>query len=143
MKREMEAVRLCSAVSGTWDMHVSAYNLNIHQLSEAAQTLIREIHHAADTHNMWRDADAVGAHLVDSVAIAAQRCNGMALRASREREMIIGDNTRRTYAAGVNSYLAFTALHRIRPPFPAGVETLCLWVTWLAQRLLEAVVCWR
>jgi len=36
----------------------------------------------------WRDADAIGAHLLDSVAIAVQRCTGMALRASVERETV-------------------------------------------------------
>jgi hypothetical protein len=55
--------------------------------------------------------------------------------------LAIGDNTRRTYAAGVNSYLAFTASHRISAPFPAGVETLCLWVTWLAQRRRTFATC--
>lgn len=55
--------------------------------------------------------------------------------------LAIGDNTRRTYAAGVNSYLAFTASHRVSPIFPAGVETLCLWVTWLAQRLRTFATC--
>ncbi len=33
------------------------------------------------------NADAIGSHLLDSVAIAVQRCTGMALRASRDREM--------------------------------------------------------
>jgi len=31
------------------------------------------------THCTWRDANAIGAHLLDSVAIAVQRCTGMAL----------------------------------------------------------------
>ena len=56
-------------------------------LSETAQQLIREIHHSASTHCTWRDADAIGTHLVDSIAIAVQRCTGMALSASLEREM--------------------------------------------------------
>ena len=56
-------------------------------LSETAQQLIREIHHAASTHCTCRDANAIGTHLVDSIAIAVQRCTGMALSASLEREM--------------------------------------------------------
>ena len=55
-------------------------------LSESAQRLIREIHHAAREHCTWRDADLIGTHLVDSIAIAVQRCSGMALRASLEKE---------------------------------------------------------
>ena len=55
-------------------------------LSESAQQLLREIHHSASTHCTWRDADAIGSHLLDSVAITVQRCTGMALRASVERE---------------------------------------------------------
>ena len=38
------------------------------------------------TTKMWRDVDASGSHLLDSVAIAVQRCSGMAVRASVERE---------------------------------------------------------
>ncbi len=57
-------------------------------LSESAQQLMREVHHSASTHCTWRDADAIGAHLLDSVAIAVQRCTGMALRASVERETV-------------------------------------------------------
>lgn len=56
-------------------------------LSESAQQLIREIYHAARTHCTWRDANAIGTHLVDSIAIAVQRCTGMALQASLGREM--------------------------------------------------------
>lgn len=56
-------------------------------LSESALQLVREIHHSASTHCTWRDADAIGTHLLDSVSIAVQRCTGMALRASREAEM--------------------------------------------------------
>ena len=55
-------------------------------LSETAQQLIRAVHHSAQQHCTWRDADEIGAHLVDSTAIAVQRCIGMALRASVERE---------------------------------------------------------
>ena len=42
---------------------------------------------SASTHCTWRDADAIGSHLLDRVAIAVQRCPGMALRASVKREM--------------------------------------------------------
>ena len=55
-------------------------------LSESALRLLREIHHSASTHCTWRDADAIGSHLLDSVAVTVQRCTGMALRASVERE---------------------------------------------------------
>ena len=57
------------------------------RLSETAQQLIREIHHSAGTHCTWRDADAIGTHLVDSIAVAVQRYTGMALQASMEWEM--------------------------------------------------------
>ena len=55
-------------------------------LSESAQQLIREIHHSAGDHNTWRDAAIIGTHLVDAVAIAVQRCTGMALQKSQWRE---------------------------------------------------------
>ena len=71
----MDAVRLPFAVE------------SMGGLSETAQQLIREIHHSASTQCTWRDADTIGTHLVDSIAIAVQRCTGMTLRASLEREM--------------------------------------------------------
>lgn len=55
--------------------------------------------------------------------------------------LAIGSGTRRTYAAGVNSYLAFVAEHRIAAAFPAAIETLCLWMTWLASRALAFGTC--
>ena len=56
-------------------------------LSESAQRPIREIHHTAQQqHCTWREADAIGGHLVDSVAIAVQHWTGRALRASEEEE---------------------------------------------------------
>ena len=55
-------------------------------LSESALQLLREIHHSASTGSTWRDADTIGSHLLDSVAIAVQRCCGMSVRASVERE---------------------------------------------------------
>ena len=56
------------------------------------QPLIREIHHSAGDHNTWRDAAIIGTHLVDAVAIAVQRCTGMALQKSqwRERQVAMG-----------------------------------------------------
>ena len=62
-------------------------------LSDTAQQLIREIHHSAGDHCTWRDADAIGAHLVDSIAIAVQRCTGMALQASLARESRVAMGT--------------------------------------------------
>ena len=59
-------------------------------LSEMAQQLIRAVHHTAQQHCTWRDADEIGAHLVDAIAIGVQRCTGMALRASVERERPVG-----------------------------------------------------
>ena len=61
-------------------------------LSESAQQLIREIHHSAGDYNTWRDAAIIGTHLVDAVAIAVQRCTGMALQRSqwRERQVAMG-----------------------------------------------------
>lgn len=55
-------------------------------LSESAQRLIREIHHSAQQHCTWREADTIGSHLVDSIAIAVQHWTGKALRASVEEE---------------------------------------------------------
>ena len=63
-------------------------------LSESAHQLIcaSEIHHSTGDDYTWRDADAIGTHLVDSIAIAVQRCTGMALRVSlnRERRLAMG-----------------------------------------------------
>ena len=56
-------------------------------LSETAQQLIRGVHHSVGSHCTWRDANAVGTHLVDAVAMAVQRCTGMALQTSADREM--------------------------------------------------------
>ena len=55
-------------------------------LSKTALQLVREIHHSASTHRRWRDADTIGSHLLDSIAVAVQRCSGMAVRTSMERE---------------------------------------------------------
>ena len=55
-------------------------------LSESAQQLIRETHHSTGDHNTWHDAAIIGTHLVDAVAIAVQRCTGMALQKSQWRE---------------------------------------------------------
>ena len=57
-------------------------------LSESALQLVLDIHHChgASTYKKWRDADTIGAHLLDSIAIAVQRCTGMKVRAVLERE---------------------------------------------------------
>ena len=55
--------------------------------------------------------------------------------------LAIGVGTRRTYTAGVNSYFDFIAQHRIAAAFPADIETLCLWITWLASRSLTFGTC--
>lgn len=52
--------------------------------SESALQLVREVHHSASTHCTWRNADAIGSHLLDCVTIAVHCCTGMALRASVE-----------------------------------------------------------
>lgn len=56
-------------------------------LSESALQLVREIHNSALSHHTWRDADAIGSHLLNSIAIAVQRCTGMALRESLEKDV--------------------------------------------------------
>jgi hypothetical protein len=55
--------------------------------------------------------------------------------------LAIGAGTRRTYATGIKSYFAFVAEHGISIAFPASIETLCLWVTWLAVRSLTFGTC--
>ena len=61
-------------------------------LSESAQQLIRAIHYSAGSHRTWRDAGTVGTHLVNVVAIAVQRCTGMALQKTQwmERDVAMG-----------------------------------------------------
>ena len=60
--------------------------------SESAQQLVRDIHHSTGQHYTWRDADIIGAHLVDSIAVAVQRSEGVALHASvaQERDTAMG-----------------------------------------------------
>ena len=55
-------------------------------MSKSAQQLVQAIHHSAEQHCTWRNVDELGAHLMNSIAIAVQRCCGMALRASLENE---------------------------------------------------------
>ena len=63
-------------------------------MSKSAQQLIAAIHHSAGQHSVctWREPDAIGAHLVNAIAIAVQRCTGLALRMSleKERRMALG-----------------------------------------------------
>lgn len=47
--------------------------------------------------------------------------------------MSIGPTTRQTYSSGVRSFISFVDAHNIRPAFPATVQTLCLWLTFLAS----------
>ena len=54
-------------------------------LNDTAQQLIRAVHHTAKQHCTWHDADEIGAHLVDAISVAVQRCSSMALRASVRR----------------------------------------------------------
>jgi len=53
---------------------------------KCAACRLRVIHHVASSGCTWRDAGDIGNHLVNSIAIAVQRCNGKALQASMERE---------------------------------------------------------
>ena len=55
-------------------------------LSKSARQLIVAIQHSAGQHCTWREAGAIGAHLVDAIAVAVQRCTGLALRMSLEKE---------------------------------------------------------
>ena len=47
--------------------------------------------------------------------------------------LAIGTSTRQTYSTGVRSFISFADTHGIRPAFPASVQTLCLWITFLAS----------
>ena len=55
-------------------------------LSKSAQDLIAAITHSAEQHCTWREPGEIGAHLVNAIAIAVQRCTGLALRISLEKE---------------------------------------------------------
>lgn len=46
----------------------------------------------------------------------------------------LADSTHRTYRAGVNRYLSFTAAFNVSPPFPASEVVLCYFVVFLAQQ---------
>ena len=48
--------------------------------------LILAIPYAAHMHTTWRDAERIGTHLLDAIAIAVRCCSGTALRRSRDRE---------------------------------------------------------
>ena len=47
--------------------------------------------------------------------------------------LAINTSTRQTYSTGVRSFISFVDTHGIRPAFPASVQTLCLWVSFLAS----------
>ena len=47
--------------------------------------------------------------------------------------LAIGSSTRQTYSTGLKSFIAFADTHGIRPAFPASVQTLCLWISYLAS----------
>ena len=87
-KAEEKVAKYAHAAAASQATHLPFAVETMGGLSESALQLLREIHHSASTHCTWRDADAIGSYLLDSVAIAVQRCTGMALRASREAEMV-------------------------------------------------------
>jgi len=47
--------------------------------------------------------------------------------------LAIGPSTRQTYTSGLKSFISFVDTHGIRPAFPASVQTLCLWISFLAS----------
>ena len=47
--------------------------------------------------------------------------------------LAIGSSTRQTYSTGLKSFIAFVDTHGIRPAFPASVQTLYLWISFLAS----------
>ena len=82
-KKEAKYREVAAAVHA---VHLQFAVETMSRLSETAQQLLREIHHAASSGCTWRDADSIGSHLVDCIAVAVQRCNGKALQASVEME---------------------------------------------------------
>ena len=73
---------------GSGGRHASAVRSQGHGRAErGAQQLLRELHVSVSTGGTWRDADTIGAHLRDSIAIAVQRGSGLAIRTSMDNEM--------------------------------------------------------
>ena len=66
---------------------------------------------------------------------------GLIAQAQTYLALAIGSGTRRTYGSGVNSYISFVTTHRIPTAFSASIETLCLWISWLAARSLTFGTC--
>jgi len=58
----------------------------------SAVELIAAIHHSAEQHCTWRAVSLIGAHMLNSVAIAVQRSTGWALQTSLqwERRIALG-----------------------------------------------------
>ena len=84
---------LLRSVCRTAQTHTDSHSSG-DRATEASSRLQPEAqrHHSAGDHNTWRDAAIIGTHLVDAVAIAVQRCSGMALHKSqwRERQVAMG-----------------------------------------------------
>ena len=45
----------------------------------------------------------------------------------------MASSTRQTYSTGLKSFIAFVDTHGIRPAFSASVQTLCIWISYLAS----------
>ena len=58
---------------------------------------------------------------------------GLIRQAQSLLALAIAPSTRRTYSSGIRSCIGFVDAHNIRPAFPASVQTICLWVAFLAS----------
>ena len=58
---------------------------------------------------------------------------GLIVQAQTFLALAIGSTTRQSYSSGVRSFVSFADAHNICPAFPASVQTLCLWLTFLAS----------
>lgn len=58
---------------------------------------------------------------------------GLIRQAQSLLALAIAPSTRRTYSSGIRSFIGFVDAHNIRPAFPASVQTICLWVAFLAS----------
>ena len=83
---EKKVVKYRSVAAAMHAVHLPFAVESMGGLGNKAQQLLREIHNAASSGCTWRDAEDIGNHLVDSIAIAVQRCNGKAQQASVEME---------------------------------------------------------